>query len=235
MLHHHIIISPMPKGATRKWNINTAQARELQEELSGKIIGFNDSLKPKYIAGIDVSASRFSSIGQAAIAVLSYPGLELIDLAVAKDEIKYPYIPGLLSFREMPLILQAWERLNILPDLIIMDGQGIAHPRRLGIASHIGLVLDIPSIGCAKSRLIGEHDSPPEKAGNYSLLTDNGDIIGAVLRTRYSVKPLYISVGHKISLEQSISFILNCCRGFRLPEPIRFAHSKAGNKDKLPA
>jgi deoxyribonuclease V len=204
----------------------------MQCELARSIIKSTDRLSPRTVAGIDVSVARFSRSGRSAIAVLSYPDLELVDLATAEGQLGFPYIPGLLSFREAPLVLQAWRHLHILPDLIVVDGQGIAHPRRLGIASHLGLLLDIPSIGCAKSRLIGEYEPLASAAGSSSLLMDGSEIIGAVVRTRYAVNPVYVSIGHRIDLPTAISFVLSCCRGLRLPEPTRLAHCAAGKKSR---
>jgi deoxyribonuclease V len=210
------------------WDLSPAQARELQTRLANKITRTSAGHIPVSVAGIDVSVSRWAGTGRAAIVVLDYPSLNLIDTSVYEGNITFPYVPGLLSFREAPLITEAWKRLSVKPDLAMVDGQGIAHPRRLGIASHLGLLFDLPTIGCAKSRLIGSHDSLSEKAGSHTPLTDQGEIIGAVVRTRRGVKPLYVSTGHKIDLATSIDLVLNCCRGYRLPEPTRMAHMAAG-------
>ena len=206
----------MENSLSKMYRLDTAAARKLQTDLSYRIVRSNGRLSPRTIAGIDVSVARFSKAGRAAIVVLSYPEFEIIDVAASEGEISFPYVPGLLSFREMPLILEAWEKLRTIPDLILADGQGIAHPRRLGIASHLGLTLDIPSIGCAKSRLIGEHSPLALEAGSISLLADNDEIIGAAVRTRLSVNPVYVSIGHKIDLESSITWVLNCCRGSKI-------------------
>lgn len=208
--------------------MNTKEARELQLSLSHRIVRTNHGLSPRTIAGVDVSVSRFSKLGRAAVVVLSYPGMEVIDLAVAEDKISFPYVPGLLSFREVPVIMKAWDKLTARPDLVIVDGQGIAHPRRFGIASHLGILLDTPSIGCAKSRLTGDYGPVPAKPGSHSLLLDEGELIGAVLRTRQNVKPVFVSIGHKMALPDCISWVLKCCRGMRLPEPTRLAHIAAG-------
>jgi deoxyribonuclease V len=159
--------------------------------------------------------------------------LEPLEAARAELALTYPYVPGLLSFREAPAILVAVERLRIEPDLFILDGQGLAHPRRMGIACHVGVVIDKPCIGCAKSRLIGEYGQVGPNVGDYSELHHQGEIVGAVLRTRTGVNPVYISVGHKVDLETAISHILRCGKGYRLPEPIRWAHKIAGGA-KLP-
>lgn len=211
------------------WDLSPIQARELQNSLAGKIKRRGTVRNLSFVAGVDVSVARRAPTGRAAIVVLKYPSLELVDMALYEDNIRFPYIPGLLSFREAPLILEAWKRLTVRPDLVMVDGQGIAHPRRLGIASHLGLLLDIPTIGCAKSRLTGSHAILKEEAGSHTSLTDEGEIIGAVVRTRNGVKPLYISIGHKIGLSNCIDLVLKCCRGYRLPEPTRMAHMAAGS------
>jgi deoxyribonuclease V len=167
------------------------------------------------------------------VAVLDYPGLALADQAVARVATRFPYVPGLLSFREIPAVLAAFERLRVPPDLILYDGQGIAHPRRFGIASHLGLVLDCPSIGVAKTRLIGAHRTPQDRRGAWTPLLDAGgegdseETIGAVLRTRKGVKPLYVSIGHRVSLATAVRWTMACCTGYRLPETTRRAHRLA--------
>jgi deoxyribonuclease V len=216
-----------------RWDLDASQARELQVKLSRKVMRCNDKMNIKLIAGIDVSVSRYSRTGRAAVVVVNYPDLEVRDISVAEGAIDFPYIPGLLSFREAPLALQAWKGLETRPDLLMVDGQGLAHPRRLGIASHLGLLLNIPSIGCAKSRLIGTHGSLPEEAGSYNLLMENDEVIGAVVRTKRAVKPLYVSIGHRTDLDSAIRLVLNCCQGFRLPQPTRLAHIAAGGSSDL--
>jgi len=170
-------------------------------------------------------------VARAAAVLLSYPELQLVETAVAEDKIAFPYISGLLSFRECPLMLAACQKLSLNPDLILVDGQGIAHPRRFGIASHLGLIMEIPTIGCAKSRLCGQYQSPSNEAGNYTELIDKDMVIGAVLRTKNNVRPIYVSIGHKINLLAAIHWTLKCCRGYRLPEPCRFAHLAAGGNE----
>ena len=218
-----------------RWDLNVSQARELQVKLSDKVMRCKDNMNIKLIAGIDVSVSRYSRTGRAAVVVVNYPDLEVRDISVAEGAIDFPYVPGLLSFREAPLALQACNGLETRPDLLMVDGQGLAHPRRLGIASHLGLLLNIPSIGCAKSRLIGTHDSLPEEAGSYSLLLEKDEVIGAVVRTKRAVKPLYVSIGHRTDLDSAIRLVLSCCRGFRLPQPTRLAHIAAGGSSDLSA
>lgn len=171
----------------------------------------------------------------AAVVVFEWPDLRLIEVQTAGGDLDFPYIPGFLSFREIPLLIKAFEKLRISPDLILVDGQGIAHPRRLGLASHLGLVLNIPTIGCAKSHLIGDYTEPGERRGSCTYLTDGDRIIGAVLRVKDRVKPLFISIGHKISLGAAIKWTLGTGRGYRLPEPARLAHLAAAGNLKIPA
>ncbi len=210
------------------WQLSIAQAFDLQRELALQVSKDNDVIAPHFIAGVDVSVSKAKGIATGAIVVLSYPGLKLVETKVALGRLDFPYIPGLLSFREAPLSLAAGERLSITPDLILIDGQGIAHPRRLGIASHLGLLWDIPTIGCAKSLLCGSHEEVGVEPGSYAEITDKGEAIGVALRTKHSVKPVYVSVGHKVNLETAIYWVLNCCSSYRVPEPLRLAHLAAG-------
>ncbi len=214
------------------WQVTTAQAREIQLELAGEVSRICRIATPRYVAGVDISVNRFSKTGTGAVVILRYPDLQIAETQVVTDRIEFPYVPGLLSFREAPLILAAFEKLNIAPDILMVDGQGIAHPRRLGIASHLGLLLGIPTIGCAKSRLCGEHDMPAGQSGSFAELKDNDEVIGAVLRTRDNVKPLFISIGHMVDLPAAVQWVLNCCRGYRLPEPTRLAHLAAGGNLK---
>ncbi len=176
------------------------------------------------VAGADVSYSKRGGNAVAAMVVLSYPNLDLMDEAFVRGEISFPYIPGLLSFREAPLLIQAFRRLRRLPDVVLYDGQGIAHPRGFGLASHMGVLLDLPSIGCAKKKLVGDFGDVGLQAGSITPLKLDGKIIGAVIRTRRGVKPVFVSPGHRIDLEFSIKLVLRTCRGFRLPEPLRRAH-----------
>jgi deoxyribonuclease V len=189
-------------------------------------------IEPRYIAGIDVSVNRFKKTGRAAVVILDYPGLAVVEIKVFAGEIPFPYVPGLLSFREAPLIIEAFEKIKHTPELIMVDGQGIAHPRQLGIAAHLGLLFDIPTIGVAKSRLCGEFEEPAAAAGNFEELKDNNESIGVVLRTKDKVKPLFISIGNKISIEDAIFWVMRCCKGYRLPEPTRLAHLAAGGNLK---
>jgi deoxyribonuclease V len=206
------------------WNVTVEQAKEIQNTLAKQVIQRNSLRSASLIAGLDVSVNRLGEATAAAV-VLSYPDLRLEEKTVARGKVTFPYIPGFLSFREVPLTLSVFEKLSLVPDLVIVDGQGIAHPRRFGLASHLGLFLNIPTIGCAKSHLYGHYQEPGTSIGNYEYILDNEkEPIGAVLRTRERVKPLYVSTGHKITLSSAIEWVLHCCRGFRLPEPTRLAH-----------
>jgi deoxyribonuclease V len=210
-----------------------AEAIRLQKELAGEVSHNSDIPEPRLIAGTDISVNRFAKTGTAAVVVLNYPRLEPVEIKIVTDRLNFPYVPGLLSFREAPLILAACEELTATPDILMVDGQGIAHPRRLGLASHLGLFLDIPTVGCAKSRLCGRHEEPGNAAGSHTELLDNGEVIGAVVRTRTGVKPIYVSIGHKVDLPAAIHWVLECCRGYRLPEPTRLAHQAAGGNLKV--
>ena len=201
------------------------EAIELQKQLRGDIVLSPLKGPISYIGGADVSMNRLAKEGYAGFVTLSYPGLSPIDHSVTKATIPFPYIPGLLSFREIPMLLGAWEKLSVLPDVLVVDGIGIAHPRRLGIASHLGLTLGIPTIGCAKSVLIGKYEEPDNVRGAYSYLTDKDEVIGAALRTKVNVKPVFVSPGHLITLEESIEMVLKATIKHRLPEPTRLAHN----------
>jgi deoxyribonuclease V len=216
------------------WNVSPKEATAIQQRLRQLIRRKSNrpAIEVQRVAGIDVSIKK--GIARAAAVVLSYPSLEPLDAALAEAPVSFPYIPGLLTFREGPVVLAALARLRTEPDLLIFDGQGIAHPRRLGIATHIGVLLDWPSIGCAKSRLWGKHEEPGTEKGNFALLYDGERVIGAVVRTRTEVKPVYVSVGHRIDLTSAIEYVLGCCKRFRLPETTRLAHRLAGG-ERLPS
>ena len=213
-----------------EWRVTIARAREIQEELAEQVSRKGKIKNPRFIAGVDISVRRFAKTGSGAVVVLSYPGLELVEKSVVTAEVDFPYVPGLLTFREAPLILAAWEKLSVRPDLVIVDGQGIAHPRRIGLASHLGLLLGLPTIGCAKSRLLGSYDEPRRERGCKSDLVDKGEVIGTALRTKTDVKPVFVSIGHGIDLPEAIRWVLACCRGYRLPETTRLAHRAAGGQ-----
>ena len=223
----------MKTGILHDWQVSGEQARVIQRKLAIEVSRVYESGNPRYIAGVDISVNRAKGEAIGAVVVLSYPRIEIVEARVVRGKLEFPYIPGLLSFREAPLILEACRKLQITPDLFIVDGQGIAHPRRLGLASHLGILLDIPTIGCAKSCLCGEYQLPGDSCGSHSDLVDGEEVIGAVLRTKTGVKPVYVSIGHKVDLQNAVRWVLECCRGYRLPEPSRLAHLAAGGN--LPA
>lgn len=177
------------------------------------------------IAGVDVSSTRFSPVLHAGVVVWDRVTKSVVDSAAIALPETFPYIPGLLSFREAPGVERAFARLRVRPELVIVDGNGLAHPRRFGIACHLGVAWDLPTIGCAKSRLLGEHDEPGRRRGCYRSLRDHRELIGRVVRTRDGVRPVYLSVGHKITLDDATRWLLATCKGYRLPEPIRLAHA----------
>lgn len=214
------------------WQVSTPQAFDIQRELAARVSRINEIGEPRFVAGVDISAGRAQGMATGAVVIMDYPDLKLVEVKTVNEKLAFPYIPGLLSFRESPLVLAACERLTVTPDLILVDGQGLAHPRRLGLASHLGLLLDTPTIGCAKSRLCGHHREPGDEPGSYTELVDKGEVVGAVLHTKENTRPLYISIGHKVDLEAAIHWVLACCRGYRIPEPLRFAHLVAGGSIK---
>jgi len=207
------------------WNLLPDEAVRLQSSLSKKVVITPLPETISTIGGVDVGYEEGKA--RAAIAVLTYPALQRISYSVAEIPCDFPYIPGLLSFREAPAALAALEKLPQLPDVLMIDGQGIAHPRRLGIASHLGILLDIPAIGCAKSPLIGHYMALGNNAGDKAPLTDGNEILGMAVRTKSGCKPMIISVGHRCDLADAVQLVLNCCRGYRLPEPTRLAHKIA--------
>ncbi len=205
------------------WDLTPKAAMALQTTLSRRVIR-RARIKPDEIAtvaGVDTAYRNKSAC--AAVAVFSRVDLKIMEEVVITRPTRFPYIPGLLAFREGPLIEEALNRLKTVPDVLMFDGQGIAHPRRFGIASHIGLLSHIPAIGCAKTRLVGEYQAPHRTSGSISYLIDAGEVIGAVVRTRTGVKPVFVSIGHLMDLDTAIRIVLTSCRGFRLPEPLRRA------------
>ncbi|MES9823806.1 MAG: deoxyribonuclease V [Candidatus Thiodiazotropha endolucinida] len=212
---------------SHSWNLSPTEAVALQNSLRRQVVDRNCYAELQRIAGVDVGFEAHGSITRAAIVVLSYPQLQPLEQSIARLPTSFPYIPGLLSFREVPAILQALSELQQPPDIFLCDGQGMAHPRRFGLACHLGVYTDIPSVGVAKTRLIGSHATVPVEKGGWVPLIDKDETIGAVLRTRTGVKPLYISIGHKISLERSIELVLACTTRYKLPETTRAAHRLA--------
>lgn len=211
------------------WDISYEKAREIQNALRARLILHDEGIPGRIqtVAGADISYSRGSDTFFAAVVVLDFLTMEVIEQASSSGTVTFPYIPGLLTFREGPVLLEAFRKLRVPPDIIIFDGQGIAHPRGIGLASHMGLFLDTPSIGCGKTRLIGLHDETGNARGDYSPLVHDGETVGGVLRTKRNVKPVFVSQGHKIGLERAVEITLASCRGYRLPEPTRKAHLAA--------
>jgi len=209
------------------WAVSVHEAFRIQEQLRKKLILEDPPGDPETIAGVDVSFSSVRDRLYAAIVVLDASTMEPVETATAALKPIFPYVPGLLTFREGPVVLEAYSRLEREPDLMMFDGQGIAHPRGLGLASHVGILLDRPSIGCAKSRLIGEFKEPKQKRGAMRTLSIQRRKVGVVLRTRDNVKPLFISPGHRVTFETAARRVLDAGRGYRLPEPTRLAHSAA--------
>ena len=214
------------------WQVSPAQALDIQRRLAAQVSRISQVTTPRFIAGVDISVAKAHGMATGAVVALEYPELRLVETKVAQGRIDFPYVPGLLSFRESPLTLAACQELEVTPDLILVDGQGIAHPRRLGLASHLGLLLNTPTIGCAKSLLCGQHEEPGVEPSSYAEVVDQGEVIGVALRTKAGVKPVYVSIGHKIDLQTAIYWVLECCRGYRLPEPTRLAHLAAGGNLK---
>lgn len=214
--------------------MDLTQLKQQQIEYADKVI-LNDDFNfvtPKLIGGTDVGFENNGEITRAAIVILSYPQLKLVEYQIARIPTEFPYIPGFLSFREYPALLKAWQQLIHKPDLLFVDGQGVAHPRRFGIASHLGVLLDIPAIGIAKKKLYGQHQTLPETVfAHVPLLDKAGQAqIGWVLRSKHKCNPLFISSGHKISQHSALNWVMKCFKGYRLPEPTRFADAVASNK-----
>jgi len=214
-------------GSEIEWPHDVATARAIQEALRSRVV-HEDRLGPvNTVAGIDVGFEEQGRITRAAVAVLAFPGLEPVAQAISRCPTRFPYIPGYLSFRELPAVLEALDRLTGPPDLILCDGQGLAHPRRFGLACHLGVLTDIPCIGVAKSRLVGRHDEVPPDKGRWVPLQDKGETVGAVLRTRARVSPVFVSIGHRVNLVTAIDYTLRCTTRYRLPETTRHAHRLA--------
>jgi deoxyribonuclease V len=210
------------------WAVSPKEAIAIQHRLRG-LVRIEDELPEpvQRVAGVDVGFEQAGAVTRAAVAVLSLPALALIETAVARLPTAFSYVPGLLSFREVPAILKALASLAALPDLLLVDGQGYAHPRRLGIACHLGVLTDIPSIGVGKTRLVGVHGEVPDSKGEWAPLLDGGERVGAVLRTRRGVKPLYVSAGHRVGLDSAVEWVMRCTGRYRLPETTRHAHRLA--------
>jgi len=209
------------------WNVSVERAIQIQEELRPRIIQEDEIGKVHLVVGVDVGFEYEGDITRAGVALLRLPTLEIVETITTRQETNFPYVPGLLSFREAPAISEGLSRLGQTPDLMLCDGHGLAHPRRFGLACHLGLISGIPTIGVAKSRLTGQHKPVREERGSHTSLKDEDEVIGKVLRTRSRVKPVYVSIGHRVSLDSAIEKVLECAPKYRLPEPIRQAHKLA--------
>lgn len=220
----------MKLAISHSWDLSTKEAIALQEQLAKEVIVETtfDPDQIETVAGVDVGLE--GGLARAAVVVLDFASLKPVDWAVAKLEIGFPYVPGLLTFREGPSVLAALRKLDTWPDLFVFDGQGRAHPRQIGLASHMGVILDQASIGCAKSRLTGEYEEPGNRVGDWSPLRDGDNVIGAVLRTRAGVRPVFVSIGHRVDLPTAIDLVLGCTKGYRLPETTRYAHRVASGR-----
>jgi deoxyribonuclease V len=210
------------------WEVSCREAIALQQRLAASVRVENLLAEEiRTVAGVDVSYQRHGDLFFAAVVVLRLADWTLVEEATAVRRVSFPYVPGLLSFRELPVVLEAFRRLKTVPDAVLVDGQGIAHQRRLGLASHLGLWLDLPTVGCAKSRLCGKHDSPGRNRGDRAPLLLDGDEVGTVLTTRQNVKPLFVSPGHKVDVATAAELALRCAIRYRMPEPTRLAHHLA--------
>jgi len=207
-----------------RWDVSPTKAIEIQRVLAGRVLEVPMGTRPGLIAGADMAISPRGEHCIAGVVVWDQRTAMVVEQRSAVARLRFPYVPGLLSFREAPVVVAAIRKLKCEPDLFMFDAHGLAHPRGIGLASHVGLILDRPSVGCAKSRLCGTHREPRELRGSRAALRLDGRVIGAVLRTRKGVRPVYVSVGHRIALDEAVDAVLRCCRQYRLPEPTRLAH-----------
>ncbi|MBI5814424.1 MAG: deoxyribonuclease V [Nitrospinae bacterium] len=213
--------------------LDAKEAVRLQNELRLRVVMNNAFEKVDTVAGVDVGIKE--GMATAAVVVISYPALEVIEYAISVRPVEFPYVPGLLAFREIPAIIDAFEKLKHTPDMLMVDGQGYAHPRRFGLACHLGVELDLPSIGCGKTRLIGDYREPARAKGSTEPLMDKREVVGRIVRTKDGVKPLFVSIGHRIDLDTAVKLVIGCVKRRRLPEPISIAHDVAGgNSAKRP-
>ncbi len=220
--------------AQHRWDVTPAEAREIQQSLRTHVITYDQFKEIRIVGGVDVGFEDNGRLTRAAVVVLAYPTLHRMEYVIARQPTRFPYVPGLLSFREVPAVLEALQKLSVKPDLLLCDGQGLAHPRRFGFACHLGVLADLPSIGVAKSRLIGSHSTVAETRGSQVALMDSDKQIGVVLRTRTRVKPLYVSIGHRIGLTTAVQYVLACTPKYRLPETTRWADRRDSFTRSLP-
>ena len=214
------------------WDVDPRAAAAIQRDLAAAVIAEDaGAAAPRYVAGVDLSPPDDAGEATAAAVLLELPALSIVEVRVHTGRPAFPYVPGLLSFREAPLVLGALAMLSIAPDAILVDGHGVAHPRRFGLACHVGLLTNTPTIGCAKSILCGRSEGGPEpQPGSRAPLVDRGEPVGAAVRTRAAANPIYVSVGHRVSLARAVELTLACCKGYRMPEPTRLAHLAAAGR-----
>ena len=213
------------------WDVSIEEAAAIQSDLASRVSRVRAvPEKPRFIAGMDLSPPDSNGVARGAVVVMSIPDLEVVEVKSSEGVPPFPYVPGHLSFRESPVLLGALEKLTITPDLALIDGQGLAHPRRFGIACHVGVLADLPTIGCAKSILRGKHAPLENERGSWSYLMDKDEVVGAALRTRDKVSPLYVSIGHKVDLDTAMRYVLASSKGYRMPEPTRLAHQAAAGR-----
>lgn len=223
----------MRLAAPHRWDLQPAEAIALQRELAARVLREGAPVLAGRIAGVDVGFEDGGRTTRAAVVVLDMPACRVVETALARLPTTFPYVPGLLAFRELPAVLAALGQMQQAPDLLMCDGQGIAHPRRLGIAAHLGVVTGLPSVGVGKTRLCGRHDEVPDARGAWVPLEDRGEVIGAVLRTRAGVKPVYVSIGHRLDLDAAVTSVMAALTRYRLPAPIRAAHRLASDTGPL--
>jgi deoxyribonuclease V len=221
--------TPMRLKADHPWTLTPAEARALQRAMADQVVHHDFGCRVGHVAGIDVGFEDQGRVARAAVAVLGFPALTLVDAAVARAPVRFPYVPGLLSFREIPVVLKALARLRVVPDLILCDGHGYSHPRRFGLACHLGVITGVPTIGVGKTLLCGVYEDVPDKRGAWVALCHEGERIGAALRSRVGVKPIYVSVGHRTSLSCAVAYVMRCVTRYRLPETTRHAHRLASS------
>lgn len=224
----------MPNQTPHPWDLSPKQAVEIQEDLRHKVLQKDQTGEIHYLAAVDVGYPSDRSTARAGLVLTDYPGMTLWEKVIFSCETNFPYLPGLLSFREAPAVLGAMEELlrslGQPPDVVLCDGHGLAHPRRFGLACHVGVLTGLPTIGVAKGKLVGEHNPLGPRKGDWVPLVDSGEVIGAALRTRDQVKPVYVSIGHKMDLDRAVELVMNCSPRFRIPEPLRRAHTLASER-----
>jgi deoxyribonuclease V len=216
--------TPVKIPRTHRWDLSYRAAADLQARLAPRLVLRGGPRAPRLVAGADIAYDRTEDLLFAVVLVLDGATLEVVEEATAEGKSPFPYVPGLLSFREAPLLLRAFRKVRAAPDAVLFDGQGIAHPRGFGLASHVGLLLDLPSLGCAKSLLVGRHEEPGPRRGSHADLAHGGRVVGSALRTKDRVRPVYVSPGHRMGRAAARDLVLRCTRGYRLPEPTRLAH-----------